>query len=197
MAENEPGQSSSDPQTGAETDLDALPSDAGAVPEGGDYRLTARALEAETWADSWVAGFFLRYRIPAIAGAVLTLIWFGISYSVVSDQIGWGNVLHLLPHEIGGMAAGIVTPVALLWMVVAFFERGRSLRRETAALRYEISRLAYPSETASVRVREISDSLRRQARDLPIVNLSYSLRSARKFLCQRGVQGPRHAITGA
>ena len=108
----------------------------------------------------------LKYRLPTLAGAAATVLWAFMIHRVLDRSIGWDNLPFLLPHELGGLAAGVVTPLALLWMVVAFFERGRQLRSETEALRRQLLQMTYPSDRAQTRLREVTDALRRQARDL-------------------------------
>ena len=114
----------------------------------------------------WTAPFYLRYRLPLAAGGVLTLAWLSFSITIIGNSLGWGEISLLLPHELGGLFAGVATPIALVWMVIAFFERGRDLKRETEALRWQLSQLAYPSDRAESRLKEITESLRRQAREL-------------------------------
>jgi len=69
-------------------------------------------------------------------------------------------------YVVASLAAGALTPLALLWMVIAFWERGQSLRRDTEALRWHMRQLIYPSDKAETRAHEISEILRRQTRDL-------------------------------
>ena len=116
--------------------------------------------------EEWTPPFYLRYRLPIIGGVVLSAAWLAASITFIAQHIGWRDLLLLLPHEVGGMAAGMLTPLALLWMVIAFFERGRRLRHDTEALGRNLHRLAYPSAGAQTRVNEITEALRRQAREL-------------------------------
>ena len=116
--------------------------------------------------EDWKPPFFLRYRMPVIVGILATVAWAYLVIDAVDLHLGWNNIGILLPHELGGLAAGAITPLALLWMVVAFFERGRSLRHETEALRWQLSQLAYPSDRAEIRLKDVTQSLRRQAQEL-------------------------------
>jgi hypothetical protein len=116
--------------------------------------------------DDWQQPFYLKYRLVSLLGVVLSVAWIAASIAFVDRGLGWDNVNQLMPHEIGGLAAGTITPLALLWMVVAFFERGQQLRRETTMLRWHLRRLIYPSDHAQSRLNQITDSMRRQARDL-------------------------------
>ncbi|MBL4693735.1 MAG: hypothetical protein JKY92_10480, partial [Magnetovibrio sp.] len=110
--------------------------------------------------------FYLRHRLLSIAGVALTVGWLSLSSWYIDTYVGWGLLTELLPHEIGGLAAGVFTPLALLWMVVALFERGHNMRGETAHLRWQIQQLTYPSDQAQSRVKDITDVLRRQSQDL-------------------------------
>ena len=93
-------------------------------------------------------------------------MWVWGVYDYVEAVLGWSNLGELLPHEVGGLAAGAFTPLALLWMVIAFWERGQGLKRDTETLRWHMRRLIYPSDKAESRVREITETLRWQSRDL-------------------------------
>ncbi|MBT7511651.1 MAG: hypothetical protein HN650_14790, partial [Rhodospirillaceae bacterium] len=116
--------------------------------------------------EDWEKPFHLKYRLAVIGGALLSAGWLWAANAFIETQMGWENVVQLLPHEITGIAVGALTPLAMLWMVVAFFERGRHLNHETEMLRWHLRQLIYPSDRAQSRISEITDSLRRQARDL-------------------------------
>ena len=104
-------------------------------------------------ADPWKAPFYLRFRLYTLGGLILSAAWVWGVHNYVEAVLGWNNVTELLPHEVGGLAAGALTPLALLWMVIAFWERGQSLRRDTEALRWHMRQLIYPSDKAETRVR--------------------------------------------
>ena len=102
--------------------------------------------------DPWKAPFYLRFRLYTLGGLILSAAWVWGVYDYVEAVLGWNNVTELLPHEVGGLAAGALTPLALLWMVIAFWERGQSLQHDTEALRWHIRRMIYPSGNAETRV---------------------------------------------
>ena len=116
--------------------------------------------------DDWQTPLHLRFRIISIVGLLVTFAWLSIWYQFVEIQLGWNNLLALLPHEITGLVVGAVTPLVMLWTVIAFFERGRQLRWETEALRWHLRQLIYPSDRSRSRVTQITDTLRGNARDL-------------------------------
>ena len=116
--------------------------------------------------DEWTPPFYLRYRLLTIGATVLTLAWLSGAYLYVANDLGFDALATLLPHEVGGLFAGIATPVALLWIVAAVYERARIYQGEARALRWHLSRFTYPSEMATGRVSDIAEHLRLQARQL-------------------------------
>jgi hypothetical protein len=106
----------------------------GSLPElpPGDERLSL---------EDWRQPLHLRFRVASIAGGLLSAAWLVGWYQFVETQLGWDNLLALLPHELTGLLVGMVTPLAMLWTVIAFFERGRQLRSETEALRWHLRQL--------------------------------------------------------
>ena len=127
--------------------------------------------------EMWKAPFYIRYRFLSIVGVLASAGWIVVSLHYIQNQMGWPNLFNLLPHELGGMAAGILTPLALIWLVVALLERGTQLRRESAALQWHLKQLTYPSARAEGRVSEVTESLRRQARELTKVTEDASSRA--------------------
>ena len=116
--------------------------------------------------EDWQRPFHLRYRLASIGGVILSVLWLWASYTFIENQMGWENLVQFLPHEILGVAVGILTPLSLLWMVVAFLSTGANWPKETELLRWHMRQLIYPSDRAQTRINEITDNLRRQARDL-------------------------------
>ena len=69
-------------------------------------------------------GQLLRHASPLTLGAAaLSALWVGGCLLWTQREIGLSNMLALLPHEIGGSLAGLVAPVALIWLVANHFSR--------------------------------------------------------------------------
>ena len=84
---------------------------------------TAKEQETNVLGDSWAMPFYLRYRLATVLGAILSVGWLWLSLNFINNQISFSDLGALLPHEVGGMAAGTLTPLA----------RGKRLpRRETS-----------------------------------------------------------------
>lgn len=116
--------------------------------------------------ERWKMPFWARYRLLSVAALILSAAWLVVSYTYIDQQFGWDTFSQVFPHEIGGLAAGIVTPLALLWLVVSYLERGRLLQQEAAALKWYLEKMVYPASGSVERVNEITEALRQQARDL-------------------------------
>lgn len=98
--------------------------------------------------------------------AALSFIW-------LSTVAGWGwvalgpqAVLALSPLEASALSAGAFSPLAFLWLIVAYVDRGASIRREGEALRRHLALLTYPADASEQRIATIADALRAQSRDL-------------------------------
>ncbi len=130
--------------------------------DGGDRMVDVELLASE----DWTPPAYVRYRLLTVAAVVLSVGWLYGAYDYVETYFGWSTLSELMPHELGGLAAGFVTPLALLWLVAAYLERSRLLENESKALRWYLQRMVYPSETAEERVRSITDAIRGQTREL-------------------------------
>ena len=85
------------------------------------------------------------YRLAQLSRRLLGL-WLRASSSSKASSLS--DLMAFLPHELGGMAAGVVTPLALLWIVVAYFERSKIYEKEAFALRWHLNQLTFPSDDA-------------------------------------------------
>ena len=122
--------------------------------------------------------FYARYHLLSILAALATIGWLAGSATYVFDSLGLEELSQLLPHELGGLAAGIVTPIALIWIVVAFFEKIKIYQAETQALRWHLQQLTYPADSAETHVGEITEALRAKIQALTNASEDASLRAA-------------------
>ena len=63
---------------------------------------------------NWRMPLYARYRLLSLGAGLLSVVWLVASVMYVLEGLGLSDLFALLPHEIGGMAAGVVTPLALL-----------------------------------------------------------------------------------
>ena len=101
-----------------------------------------------------------------LTGLGLSLVWIGICAWYVTLEIGWSLLPVFQTVELLTGGAAFSTPLALIWLTVGYLDRGLKLQRVTERLEHHLRRLTYPEEFAELRVREIEESIRRQAEAL-------------------------------
>ena len=125
------------------------------------------AIEVDTvMPPAWRMPVYARYRLLSIGAVIMSTAWLLACGAYILEGFTFPDLLALLPHELGGMAAGVVTPLAFLWVVVAYFERSKIYEKEAFALRWHLNQLTFPSDDAHFRTAEISNVLRAQAKVL-------------------------------
>lgn len=100
---------------------------------------------------------------PISVGIGLSVFWLAIFSFYVTRTLGWSELFLLLPPEFGGLFAVGLMPIAFLWLLIAFIDRGRQLSQEGEALRLHLAQLTYPSADAAQQVEAVTASLKRQA----------------------------------
>ncbi|MGX1087460.1 hypothetical protein [Pseudomonas sp. AP3_22 TE3818] len=78
-------------------------------------------------------------RVLAIIGIVLTVGYVFFSWWLVGSRIQTLQTMDL--NEVGDFLAGAFGPLAILWLVLGFFQQGIELRQGTAALNLQASEL--------------------------------------------------------
>src|SRR5512146_798865 len=81
-----------------------------------------------------------------VGGAIVSVVWLALAGWYVQTQIGWANLDSLLPHELGAALSGVATPLLVLWLVIAFVERGSEIRTTARELQRELQALTYPAD---------------------------------------------------
>ncbi len=102
-------------------------------------------------------------RATAIAtavGGVLTAGWLGICAWYTTEYVGWGNLPAFLPHELALSVAGVVAPLAFVWLFLLYVVRSFAISDDTTALLGHLDAMVYPAEDAETNVARISGSLR-------------------------------------
>lgn len=78
-------------------------------------------------------------KVLAIIGVVLTVAYALFSWWLVGDRIQLLRTMNL--NEVGDFLAGAFGPLAILWLVLGFFQQGIELRQGTDALRMQAKEL--------------------------------------------------------
>lgn len=108
----------------------------------------------------------LNARLLQATGVIISAIWLTGAALYVQRTVGWSNVSQLMPHELGGFLAGILTPIALFWMIAAFILRSNDVKLYADALREEIQAMIFPSDEANRRVNNDIERLIRQTSEM-------------------------------
>lgn len=78
-------------------------------------------------------------RKLSILGIVLTAAYAGLLYFIFDGRIV--ESLTMDPNEIGDLLAGMFGPLAILWLILGFFQQGIELRQNTRALELQAEEL--------------------------------------------------------
>ena len=76
----------------------------------------------------------------------ISIIWFGIVLIYISQFFGWSNLFLMMPDEFGAFLAGVTLPLAIIWVVMAYIDRGTNLKNEAKFLRAYLNQLVYPED---------------------------------------------------
>ncbi len=76
----------------------------------------------------------------------VSVIWFGVVLIYITQFFGWSNLLLMMPDEFGGFLAGVTLPLAIIWVVMAYIDRGTSFKNEARFLRAYMNQLVYPED---------------------------------------------------
>src|SRR3990172_624591 len=105
------------------------------------------------------------WKLFALGGAV-TLLWLNAAALYVVHTTGWGAVIALPLPQLGAALAGVTAPMAFLWLMLAYFSRGRELRRSADALHRLLMELSFPTPETELRVQQLTGALRRHTQEL-------------------------------
>lgn len=74
-------------------------------------------------------------RTLSIIGITITLVYFAILGFIFNGRLT--EILLMPPNEIGDLLAGMFGPLAILWLILGFFQQGMELRQNTEALKLQ------------------------------------------------------------
>lgn len=110
--------------------------------------------------ENWFANGLHRFMI------VFSVMWFGIVAVYITKFFGWDNLFSMVPNEFSGFMAGITLPLAIVWVVMAYIDRGSSFRNETQMLRDSLNQIIFPDSNGNAATKMIADAIKAQVSDL-------------------------------
>lgn len=100
----------------------------------------------------------------------VSVVWFAIVLIYITQFFGWSNLFLMMPDEFGGFLAGVTLPLAIIWVVMAYIDRGTSFKHEAKFLRAYMNQLVYPEEGAPQTAKAMADAIRSQVVELQQVS---------------------------
>ena len=100
----------------------------------------------------------------------VSVVWFAIVLIYITQFFGWDNLFLMMPDEFGGFLAGITLPLAIIWVVMAYIDRGTSFKQEAKFLRAYMNQLVYPEDGAPQTAKAMADAIRSQVVELQQVS---------------------------
>ncbi len=108
----------------------------------------------------------------------VSVVWFAIVLIYITQFFGWSNLFLMMPDEFGGFLAGITLPLAIIWVVMAYIDRGTSFKQEAKFLRAYMNQLVYPEDGAPQTAKAMADAIRSQVVELQQVSKAATQQTA-------------------
>ena len=96
----------------------------------------------------------------------ISAAWFGIVLIYITQFFGWSNLFLMMPDEFGGFLAGVTLPLAIIWVIMAYIDRGASFKQEAKLLHAYMNQLVYPEDGAAQTAKAMADAVRSQVIEL-------------------------------
>lgn len=97
---------------------------------------------------------------------ILSVIWFAIVALYITKFYGWDNLFSMLPNEFSGFMAGIILPIAIVWVVMAYIDRGSNFKHETQMLRDSLNQVIFPDSNGNAASKMIAEAIKSQVTEL-------------------------------
>ncbi|MBQ7633049.1 MAG: hypothetical protein IJS88_02925 [Alphaproteobacteria bacterium] len=110
--------------------------------------------------ENWFANGLHRFII------VFSVMWFAIVAVYISKFFGWDKLFSMLPNEFSGFMAGITLPLAIVWVIMAYIDRGSNFKNETRMLRDSLNQVIFPDSNGNEASKLIAAAIKEQVADL-------------------------------
>lgn len=110
--------------------------------------------------ESWFANSLHRFII------VFSVVWFGLVAVYISKFFGWDKLFSMLPNEFAGFMAASTLPLAIIWVIMAFIDRGSNFKNETRMLRDSLNRVIFSDSGGGEASKMIANAIKEQVSEL-------------------------------
>ncbi len=110
--------------------------------------------------ESWFANGLHRFII------IFSVAYFAIVIVYITKFYGWDSLFSMLPNEFSGFMAGIILPIAIVWVVMAYIDRGSNFKHETQMLRDSLNQVIFPDSGGNAASKMIADAIKTQVAEL-------------------------------
>jgi len=97
---------------------------------------------------------------------VSALLWGSAVCYYIENFIGWSSVIALTPSDFAFLVIAVITPLFLLWFLLAYVERSSSLDANAELFQAYINSLMYPDSKATETAQAFSMVLQKQIQQL-------------------------------
>ena len=116
--------------------------------------------DSENENESWLSSGLHRFIIA------FSVMWFGIVAIYISKFYGWDNLFSITPNEFVAFLTTTTLPLAIMWLIMAFIDRGNSFKKETRMLRESLNQVIFPDSKGNEATRMIAEAIKAQVADL-------------------------------
>jgi hypothetical protein len=101
-------------------------------------------------------------RIAVGMTVAYTLVLCGLASAVLLGEEGSRGFTDMEPNEVGDLLAGVVGPVALIWLVFGYFLQGLAIRQQGVELKQNTEALRLQAVALNAQVVELANSVAQQ-----------------------------------
>ena len=110
--------------------------------------------------EGWFANGLHRFII------MFSVAWFGIVAVYISKFFGWDKLFSMLPNEFIAFMTSIILPLAIMWVIMAYIDRGSSFKNETRMLRDSLNQIIFPDSNGNEATKMIANAIKEQVAEL-------------------------------
>lgn len=114
----------------------------------------------EEESESWLTNGLHRFII------VFSVMWFGIVAIYITKFFGWDKLFSMLPNEFISFMTMITLPLAIVWVIMAYIDRGSNFKKETRMLRDSLNQFVFSDTNGSEATKMIANAIKEQVAEL-------------------------------